>query len=227
MNWRKGPTNRAIFTRRPFTLKGKLNQFALQELYNTLIDSYLEDNIGIASNVVSESLATGLKENLLLLFDLHKLEQAGTGNDQRNHVDKTVRGDEISWLDRHKGNIHENRFFELVDGFILFLNTNCYTGINGFEFHYARYEKGSFYSKHKDQFQNNNSRQFSMILYLNPDWDEKDGGELSIQTSQGIRRISPSHGKIVFFKSAEMVHEVLPTNKARLSITGWLKTNPY
>ena len=32
-------------------------------------------------------------------------------------------------------------------------------------------------------------------------------------------------GKTVFFKSSELAHEVLLTNKARMSITGWLKVN--
>jgi SM-20-related protein len=32
-------------------------------------------------------------------------------------------------------------------------------------------------------------------------------------------------GKSVFFKSSELVHEVLTTNKPRMSITGWLKVD--
>jgi SM-20-related protein len=93
----------------------------------------------------------------------------------------------------------------------------------GYEFHYALYEKDSFYKKHLDQFQNNKSRAFTMIMYLNVDWQEKDGGELCIYHDDTVQRISPMNGKCVFFKSSELVHEVLLTHKPRLSITGWLK----
>jgi Rps23 Pro-64 3,4-dihydroxylase Tpa1-like proline 4-hydroxylase len=52
------------------------------------------------------------------------------------------------------------------------LNATCYTGITDYEFHYTLYEKGSFYKKHFDQFRNNDSRQYSMIMYLNTNWQK-------------------------------------------------------
>ena len=98
------------------------------------------------------------------------------------------------------------------------------TGINGYEFHYALYETGSFYKKHIDQFRNNPSRQYSMIIYLNTDWVAGDGGQLSIhQVGKASQEIDPTGGKTVFFKSSELEHEVLVANKPRISITGWLK----
>ena len=36
--------------------------------------------------------------------------------------------------------------------------------------------------------------------------------------------LSPTNGKIVFFKSSELAHEVLLSNQPRMSITGWLKS---
>jgi SM-20-related protein len=35
--------------------------------------------------------------------------------------------------------------------------------------------------------------------------------------------IFPEGGKLVVFLSGESPHEVLPTNKERISITGWFK----
>ena len=64
-----------------------------------------------------------------------------------------------------------------------------------------------------------------MILYLNDNWKEKDGGELTIYHNVHTQIISPLNGKCVFFKSSELEHEVLLNQKPRLSITGWLKTN--
>ncbi len=113
-----------------------------------------------------------------------------------------------------------------MDRFVLYLNETCYTGITGYEFHYARYGEGSFYKRHLDQFRNDGSRQYSMIMYLNADWQVADGGELCIYQDGLPRNISPEEGKSVFFRSSEMEHEVLLTHKARMSITGWLKVGP-
>ncbi|WP_428328707.1 2OG-Fe(II) oxygenase [Mucilaginibacter sp.] len=88
------------------------------------------------------------------------------------------------------------------------------------------YEKGSFYKKHLDRFQNNSDRAYSIILYLNEGWKTADAGELRVYDVNNVSRdISPDGGKSIFFKSDELVHEVLPTNKTRMSVTGWLKTN--
>ncbi len=129
----------------------------------------------------------------------------------------------ICWLDRIHNDEHENTFFDLIDNFISYLNSSCYTGITDYEFHYTRYPAGTFYKKHHDQFQNNTSRAFSMIMYLNANWQEKDGGELCLHHDDRLQIISPLSGKCVFFKSNEMAHEVYQTNEPRLSITGWLK----
>lgn len=149
---------------------------------------------------------------------------AGTGNQALVNQDKSVRGDVIYWLDRQHNNAHENTFFDVMDAFVVYLNRSCYTGITGYEFHYTLYETGSFYRKHLDQFRNNDSRQYSMIIYLNTGWLPADGGQLSIYHANGdAQQVDPSSGKTVFFKSSELEHEVQLTNKPRLSITGWLK----
>lgn len=187
------------------------------------MDSYLESKVGIAENFLTPLLASHLKENLLALYSGDKLLHAGTGNDMAVNHDKKVRGDKIYWLDRAHNNIHENDFFDLMDKFIAYLNSTCYTGITEYEFHYTLYEKGSFYKKHFDQFRNSKDRAFSMIMYLNTDWQIEDGGELCIHHQHHLQNISPLQGKSVFFKSDELEHEVLLTNRSRMSITGWLK----
>jgi SM-20-related protein len=197
----------------------------LLKTFNTLIDSFIDSKVGIAENFLSETLASHLKENLNQLYANSRMLSAGTGNEAVAMKNKMVRGDKIYWLDRKHNDPHENVFFDLMDSFVSHLNNTCYTGITGYEFHYTLYETGSFYKKHFDQFRNNSSRQYSMILYLNDDWKENDGGELCIYPTGNPQLISPINGKSVFFKSSELEHEVLLTNKPRLSITGWLKIN--
>ncbi|CAN5879110.1 2OG-Fe(II) oxygenase family protein [soil metagenome] len=195
----------------------------LQKIFNTLIDSFIDNKVGLAEHFLSDELASHLKENLISLYADKKLVSAGTGKDTLVVHDKLFRSDVIYWLDRSHNNAYENDFFNLMDDFVSHLNHTCYTGITGYEFHYTLSHPGSFYKKHIDQFRNDDSRQYSMIMYLNDEWQLADGGELCIQHSDHQQRISPNNGKAVFFKSSEMEHEVLLTNKPRMSITGWLK----
>jgi SM-20-related protein len=197
----------------------------LEETFSTLIDTYLDTQVGVADDFLSTALTDNLKDNLRLLFKDKLMHNAGTGNDVLIVQNKLVRSDKIYWLDRSHNNIHENAFFNVIDSFVSYLNRTCYAGITGYEFHYTLYEKGSFYKKHIDQFQQNGSRAFSMILYLNTDWQPEDGGELCIHHAHHLQYIAPMNGKSVFFKSSALAHEVLLTDKARMSITGWLKTN--
>jgi SM-20-related protein len=196
----------------------------LQKIFNTLIDSYIENKVGLSENFLSKALCAQLAENLQKLYDENKFRAAGTGNDQEVVRDRLFRSDKIFWLDRNHHDPFENDFFDLVDQFILHLNSTCYTGITGYEFHYTLYEKGSFYKRHIDQFRNDQSRQFSMIFYLNKDWHAADGGALSIYHPDHTQQVFPENGKAVFFKSDQLDHEVLVTNRP-MSITGWLKTN--
>jgi SM-20-related protein len=195
----------------------------LNDSFDELIDSYIANQVGISGNFLSDALALSLTTNLKNLYTGNLLSHAGTGNETRAVLNTLVRGDKIHWLDRKHNNIAENAFFELMDSFVLYLNSTCYTGITGYEFHYTLYETGSFYKKHLDQFKNNTSRQYSMIMYLNVDWLAIDGGELCIYQNGIAELIAPMNGKSVFFKSSDLEHEVLLCNKARMSITGWLK----
>lgn len=195
----------------------------MEKIFDCLIDSYIDDQVGVTENFLSVSLSAHLKQNLINLFQDKKLVNAGVGNKAVINQDKLIRSDVIYWLDRKHNNQYENDFFDLMDKFVLHLNNTCYTGITGYEFHYTLYETGAFYKKHIDQFQNNGSRQYSMIMYLNANWKIEDGGELRIYHDDIVQNISPNNGKSVFFKSAALAHEVLVTNKQRMSITGWLK----
>ena len=195
----------------------------MEEDFEVLIESFIRNKIGISDNFLDEILANHLKGNLLDLVANNQLKAAGIGNGHHPNKDSTVRNDSIYWLDRKNKNQHQNSFFDLIDDFVKYLNINCYTSITDYEIHYSLYEDGSFYRKHIDQFQNNPKRQFSKISYLNADWLEADGGQLLIHSEGRQQKIDPVQGKMVFFKSDEMEHEVLVTHKRRMSVTGWLK----
>jgi len=197
----------------------------MDDSFEDLIASYIENKIGISERFMSDALADNLKQNLINLNAASLLLTAGIGNSEKFALDGTIRKDTIYWLDKKHNNVFENEFFDIIDAFVLYLNESCFAGITGYEFHYSLYEKGDFYLKHLDQFKNNSSRKYSMISYLNSNWIESDGGELMIHQNNSQQKISPIQGKTIFFKSNELVHEVLVTQNTRMSITGWLKSD--
>jgi len=195
----------------------------MENSFEALIATYIENNVGISENFLSDALANNLKLNLLALNQKNELIAAGIGNSEKLTFNTTIRNDAIYWLDKKHNDPFENEFFVQIEEFIKYLNMSCYAGITGYEFHYSLYEKGDFYLKHLDQFKNNPSRKYSMISYLNSNWQESDGGELLIHQLNNNQKIAPTQGKTVFFKSDELVHEVLVTQNTRMSVTGWLK----
>jgi len=195
----------------------------MENNFEALIAGFIKDNIGISKDFLSPELSQHLKQNLLKLVGKKLMKAAGTGNNEIISHDTAIRSDSIYWLDREHNNEYENEFFDQIDDFIKYLNRSCFAGINSYEFHYSLYEAGSFYKKHTDTFTNNPSRKYSMISYLNDDWKETDGGQLMVYQNYNNQKIAPEQGTTVFFKSNELQHEVLVTQKQRMSITGWLK----
>jgi SM-20-related protein len=197
----------------------------MENSFEALIATYIENKVGISEHFLSTNLANNLKQNLIVLNQKSLLMEAGIGSSEKVSYDGAIRSDSIYWLDKKHNNAFENEFFAQIEAFIIYLNQSCYAGITGYEFHYSLYESGDFYLKHLDQFKNNPSRKYSMISYLNSNWQESDGGELLIHQADNNQKIAPTQGKTVFFKSDELVHEVLLTQNTRMSITGWLKSD--
>lgn len=197
----------------------------LSNVFEILIQRFIDDKVGIANHFLTDELAVALQQNLLRLFTNKHLKDAGIGKKSDETKNALVRNDQIFWLDRWQKDAAQDLFFARMDEFVAYLNRTCYTGVVGYEFHYAYYGKGSFYLPHLDQFQGQSTRTFTMIFYLNECWQSVDGGELCIHHADTTKQlITPIFGKTVFFKSAELVHEVLETKVPRLSIVGWLKT---
>ena len=191
--------------------------------FNLLIDTYLINHVGIDEGFLNEALSNGLQQNILQLQRDGLMMAAGIGNAEVKDNKQKMRGDKIYWMDKSHDNVYEQEFLRLIDNFVDYLNSTCYTGINGYEFHYAVYEEGSFYRRHKDQFKNDSKRKYSLITYLNNDWKDNDGGQLVVYQNDTAQKIQPHSQTAVFFKSDEIEHEVTNANRSRMSITGWLK----
>ena len=195
----------------------------MNKKFDLLIDSYLGNHIGIAPAFITQELSAGLQQNIIQLQEDDLMTPAGIGNEEVKDSNQKMRSDKIYWMDKSHNNLFENEFLLHAENFINYLNETCYAGINAYEFHYAVYEEGSFYKRHKDQFKNNNDRKFSLITYLNPNWVNEDGGQLQVYQNNIMQQVAPHSQTAVLFKSDEIEHEVTRANRSRMSVTGWLK----
>lgn len=194
----------------------------MEEKYEQLIQSILEKRFGSVDNWFSSEELLGLRKSLILRYEEDEFRLAAIGNQFNKTRKESIRRDQIHWLIKDDLVLEEIVFFEKIEGFIDYLNRTCYAGIRSHEFHYAVYEQDAFYKRHSDQFNNDDRRRFSMVLYLNEDWETAHGGQLVLYT-ENTATVEPTFGKLVFFDS-EIEHEVLQSNQRRLSLTGWLRT---
>lgn len=192
--------------------------------YERLIQGILEKGFGMVDQFLMSEEVDQLRKDFLTVYDQHAFKLAGIGQGGDFAVENSVRGDLIHWLSESPQSAAQEMYFNRIREFILYLNQTCFLSINGFELHYAMYTSGTFYKKHLDRFQGDDSRLLSIICYLNEDWKEQDGGQLKIYTNNGGEAlIDPIGGRVVCFESGNLPHEVLPSTRDRLSITGWLK----
>jgi len=197
----------------------------MTDKFECLVQGLLNDEYGEVEDFISPALVVRLRDNLLARLSAGEMSRAGVGQNSSFHENNEVRRDQISWIEDDQSNADEEIYFRLFWDFLAYLNRTCYTGLNGFESHYARYGLGSFYKKHLDQFKADSGRKYSIVLYLNDLWLAGDGGELVIYRKDDQVSVSPTGGKVVFFQSDKNEHEVLPSNRPRMSIAGWMKRN--
>lgn len=155
-----------------------------------------------------------------------ELEKSAIGATGEAQIIETIRGDYTYWLDKQRdhGTIP---IFDTLDDMMLLLNRSFFLSLSDYEFHLALYPEGTFYKKHLDQFQGRNNRMISMIIYLNENWKEGDGGELRIYKNDGSTvDVQPVSNRCVLFRSDVLYHEVLKAYKERKSITGWMLYQP-
>lgn len=179
-------------------------------------------------NFLSPAEVAALATCLRTRREAGQFRPAAIGNQQVT-VEKTVRGDEILWLDDATATPEEQVFLQRISLFVQYVNQTCYLGLRDHEFHYALYPTGTFYKRHLDRFRSDSRRKLSVVCYLNTDWQEADGGQLALYlpNADGSERqvtAVPLGGRLVCFDSGQLEHEVFPATRERLSITGWLKT---
>lgn len=214
----------------PFRLKEivRMNEQESQEKdqFEQLIQGLIDREYGCLNDFYLPQTTAGLRTNMAHLSELGEMKYAGIGNRKDYQKNKLIRGDQVTWIEENSSNFFELEYLRKIWRLINYMNQTCFTAIKSYESHYANYEVGSFYRRHLDQFKSEKGRQFSIILYLNQGWKEEDEGKLSLYpSSEAEQTVLPLEGRIVFFKSDQMEHEVHPSmTKERKSISGWMKS---
>ena len=187
------------------------------------------DELSIRNYIVFDNFLDDELYQLTKSFFSDKLElfkHAGVGSKGDHQIKKTIRGDLTFWLNPER-DTELDKLWMLIQELRRVLNRYCFLSLSGFEVHLAHYPPGSFYGRHLDQFQNKNNRMISMIMYLNDQWQNGDGGELELVLDNDVTKlVEPIAKRCVLFKSKEMFHSVLKANKSRYSLTGWFLYNP-
>ena len=195
--------------------------------YEIIINDLLARQYSIVDSFFTEEEVALFRNSLLAKYEEDRFKKSAIGNRTNEEIDRSVRGDFILWINELQQTPAEQLFFEKINAFIAYLNRTCFLGILQKEFHYAIYPTGTFYKRHLDTFMNDDRRRLSVVCYLNEaNWPASNGGELVIYP-EGKKEIEilPLPGRIVFFESQILEHEVKPVKAGeRLSITGWLKT---
>ncbi|PCO05834.1 proline hydroxylase [Microbulbifer flavimaris] len=165
-------------------------------------------------------------------IDDRRFKRAGIGREDEHQLDRTIRSDRVFWLDR--GNAYVSAYLNWMEELRLGLNRQLILGLFDYECHYAFYDRDTCYKKHLDAFHGNTNHVLSTVLYLTPNWQPRDGGELAIYPSvihgdpeaeAPLLKVAPRFGQMVIFLSEEFPHEVLPVQRPRYSVTGWFRVN--
>ncbi|KAA3652806.1 MAG: 2OG-Fe(II) oxygenase [Bacteroidetes bacterium] len=185
-----------------------INSFAI-------IDSFLSDQESLACLDV-------LKENK----EQGNFKNAGIGTSNQYQIDKSIRGDEIKWLDESNLSEANQVYMSQIQAMMRFFNRTLFLSLKDFECHFAHYPAGTFYKRHLDLLKLSDHRKLSFVFYLNPNWQKGDGGELLLylkeNESEKTISVDPILGRLVIFRSELLEHEVALANKSRYSITGWM-----
>ena len=180
-------------------------------------------------SIIPCGLPTDLADSLYLhqqKLEDEKFKNAGIGRGEEFLKNKSIRTDEICWITGESK--AEMDWLNWSTELKKILNRRLFLGLFSFESHFSHYGSGDYYKKHYDAFRGESNRVMSIVVYLNKDWKNTDGGELVLYNNnrdkQGIK-IPPNWATIVTFLSDEFPHEVLPAHRDRYSIAGWFRVN--
>ncbi len=170
-----------------------------------------------------------LRDRLLRWWAEGDFHPAGVGRGPDRRVVSEIRGDYVRWLEMGRGGQFHDLYHARFEPLRLAVNQALYLGLWELEAHVTLYPPGAYYVRHLDRFRDAPHRVLSVILYLNENWHDADGGELRLHlptpdgAGEAPRDVLPRAGTLVTFLSDRIWHEVRPARRDRLSFTGWFR----
>jgi SM-20-related protein len=200
-------------------MRNEINADVLQNLCaNLTLQAWSQHDL-----FLPQALMLSLAAECQTLHQDHLLKWAQVGRAQEQSQHTHIRSDQIAWIEREQSPACAS-YLDLMEQLRMHLNQGLYLGLEEYETHFAFYSPGAAYSKHKDRFHNNDARTISIVIYLNEDWLLEQGGALRLHPHElPIHDITPIACRMVVFLSAELLHEVLPATRDRMSLTGWFR----
>lgn len=186
--------------------------------WHTLINPKLDDFIATGTMVIDDVFAI---QDLTILqaesgFIDYKEAKLTHGERQTE-----IRGDSIRWIDESCP--VGMAYLSTIDELGRYFNQTLYAGIRSSEAHYACYPPGFGYQWHSDNPKGRDERVISAVFYLNDNWSNDDGGQITVINKAGnTTQLTPQLNRLVIFDS-NLQHQVEITNRQRFSIATWLR----
>ncbi|XP_012275575.1 egl nine homolog 1 [Orussus abietinus] len=215
--------------------RNELEECIIEDICRNVIRDMDEYGVCVVDNFLGIDKGSAVLNEVLNMYSAGLFKDGQLVSNKAAASDlKTIRGDQITWLDgKEKQCQNIGMLISQVDAIIMRANKMHNNGkmgnytINGrTKAMVACYPgHGSHYVKHVDN-PNRDGRCITAIYYLNRNWDIKKNGGLLRIFPEGWRDqvadIEPLFDRILFFWSDRRnPHEVQPAYKTRYAITLW------
>lgn len=203
-----------------------MSSLTLQNTLSTIVERIAEQGYAVIEHFLNPDQVKALALQAQSLQGTGEMHKATTGVAKVENASR--RGDFIHWIEASEASTAEAAYLNTMAELQQAINRAFFFGLFELESHFAIYPPGAGYQKHLDQFIGKEERKVSCILYLNDNWRSDDGGQLRMYLDKKDEMrfidIIPQAGTLVVFLSSDFLHEVLPANRERMSVSGWFRT---
>ena len=186
----------------------------IEQLIDTLVDTHLCVMPGFFEPALTQALYEEVKQR----SEGAQLDAARVGKAHQLSRIESIRGDAIQWLNGETA--AQAQFLAIMEHYRQALNQHLFLGLNELEAHFAHYPPGTGYQRHLDSFQNNNLRRITIVVYLNPEWNEADGGQCHAHSGTFVVNVSVSNSSSSAVRSGPSTRQVLSPMRDGISMAG-------
>jgi SM-20-related protein len=194
----------------------------MTEKFEIIADGLASTGYAVCDQFLSQYEVDAILQSDSFKSGLSAFRKAGIGKSQAHQINEAIRGDYIQWVDKNSAPPELKPYLDRLSQLVEYLNVSLYLSLKDYEVHLTIYPAGAYYKRHLDQFRQDDHRKLSVICYLNNDWNEGHGGQLRMFVEDGPLDFLPFSGRLVCFRSDRIEHEVLPSTRERMSLTGWI-----